>query len=150
METYLHYLKDVLGIQSVIISAKDADIHRHQVVDVLFVNVITDYRESLKNHDVAELFEKMRAAMKLDSFRAVCVDYTPKDSNSIYSDINQAYDARFVVVMKNEPLKSGELRIRGPSIWMETFNPFYLLENQGTKKLVWNDLQKIMKRLGIS
>jgi uracil-DNA glycosylase len=33
---------------------------------------------------------------------------------------------------------------------MPTFHPAYLLRNPGDKKLVWEDVQKIMKELGIS
>jgi len=149
MESYLNYLDEVLGIKNIFMNRESAHALEHQVVDILFVNIIKETHESLKEPSVRELFDKILAAMKIETLKVASIDYSGRSAESLYMDINQAFDSKFVIVMSREPMKSGELRIMGPSLWMEIFNPAYLLEHPGTKKLVWIDLQKVMKRLGV-
>ncbi|HBF13547.1 MAG TPA: hypothetical protein DDW49_09250 [Deltaproteobacteria bacterium] len=43
----------------------------------------------------------------------------------------------------------GEFQNYGPSKLMPTYHPAFLLRNPNMKKFVWEDLQKVMKELGI-
>ncbi len=152
MEPYLDYLQNVLGIKS-FLSERVEELkcaRPHQVVDILFVNLMKDEKDSLQHPENLELFEKIKGAMKLEGKRTFAIDYVPRGSDTLHQDIHRSFDARYIVVMGRDPVNSGDIRISGPSLWMETFNPAYLLTHPGSKKYVWSDLQKIMKRMGLN
>ncbi|HEY1079326.1 MAG TPA: hypothetical protein VGE46_04485, partial [Bdellovibrio sp.] len=65
------------------------------------------------------------------------------------SEFAKICEGKVVVVFSSFPKDLGELIFKGPGKWLETYSPAYLLEDPGAKKVVWNDLQKVMKELGL-
>lgn len=163
MKDYIHYLQDVLGLQAVMLPKSDqqtaipqfytpqgpfqpADFHHYELV---FLNILTQSKESLFLPAVQELFSKMKSAMKLKNLQVLELDCTVDDRSLLPSELAKLCEGKVVVVFSSFPKDLGEFVFKGPGHWLETYSPSYLLEDPAAKKVVWNDLQKVMKELGL-
>lgn len=162
MKDYVQYLQEVLGLQNVMLPPSEGEktqalfftsqgpfvtpFHHYELV---FINVLTQSKESFFIPEVRELFEKMKAAMKLKNLQVLELDCTIEDRSQLPSELAQICESKIVVVFSSFPKDIGELVFKGPGKWLETYSPAYLLEDPGAKKVVWNDLQKVMKELGV-
>lgn len=167
MKDYIQYLQDVLGLQNVMLSPAEADrtgdevktrffsaegpftAHDFQHYELVFLNILTQAKESFFNKDVRDLFDKMKAAMKLKNIQVLELDCTVDDRSQLPSELAKICESKVVVVFSSFPKDIGELIFKGPGKWIETYSPAYLLEDAGAKKVVWNDLQKVMRELGL-
>jgi|GEM_PF-1245916 len=178
MQDYLRYLKDVLGLQNVMLpqvpehealgAQFGIDVEKLQAgnqqfftangplvmtekkhLELIFINILTQSKESLFNPEVKSLFAKMKSAMKLENIQVMEVDCTVEDRSKLPSALAEMFEAKVVVVFSSFPKDIGELIYKGPGKWIETYSPAYLIEDAGAKKVVWNDLQKVMRELGI-
>lgn len=163
MKDYLQYLQDVLGIQNVMLSPQKNQEAKTQFFnsqgpftaveqghfELIFLNILTQSKESFFLPDVRDLFEKMKSAMKLRNLQTLELDCAVEDRSQLPSELAKICESRVVVVFSSFPKDIGELIYKGPGKWIETYSPAYLLEDPGAKKVVWNDLQKVMKELGL-
>jgi hypothetical protein len=163
MKDYLNYLQDVLGLQSVMLPKSDQESVRPQFYTVrgafqpgefahyelVFLNILTQSKESLFLPEVQDLFGKMKAAMKLKNLQVLELDCTVDDRSMLPSELAKLCEGKVVVVFSSFPKDLGEFIFKGPGHWLETYSPAYLLEDPAAKKVVWNDLQKVMKELGL-
>lgn len=163
MKDYIQYLQDVLGLQNVMLSPSEGkevktrffaaqgpfEPHEFQHYELVFLNIMTQAKESFFNPEVRDLFEKMKAAMKLKNIQTLELDCTVEDRSQLPSELAKICEGKVVVVFSSFPKDIGELIFKGPGKWLETYSPAYLLEDAGAKKVVWNDLQKVMKELGL-
>ncbi|MDG0816232.1 hypothetical protein [Bdellovibrio svalbardensis] len=173
MKDYIQYLEEVLGLQKVMI-AKDpstssavkaqffteqgsfapagatlqtpTDIQHYELI---FLNILTQAKESIFLPETKELFGKMKAAMKLVNLQVLELDCTVEDRSQLPSELAKICESKVVVVFSSFPKDIGELIFKGPGKWIETYSPAYLIEDAGAKKVVWNDLQKVMKELNV-
>lgn len=175
MNDYIQYLEEVLGLQKVMI-AKDpatADSGKArffteqgsfasadsagsentpveiQHFELIFLNILTQTKESLFLPETKDLFGKMKAAMKLTNLQVLELDCTIEDRSQLPSELAKICESKVVVVFSSFPKDIGELIFKGPGKWLETYSPAYLIEDAGAKKVVWNDLQKVMKELNV-
>lgn len=163
MKDYIQYLQDVLGLQSVMLPSIDGgevktrffssqgpfEPTQQQHFELIFLNILTQSKESFFNPEVRELFAKMKAAMKLKNLQVLELDCTVDDRTHLPSELAKICESKVVVVFSSFPKDIGELIFKGPGKWLETYCPAYLLEDPAAKKVVWNDLQKVMKELGV-
>lgn len=163
MKDYLQYLQDVLGLDQVMLSLQQEASAQplfwtpqgpyhpatHEHFELVFLNLMTQPKESLFNPKVQELFSKMKAAMRLKNLQYVELDATLDDRSVLPSALVEYLSTRYVVVFSSFPQNLGEIVIKGSGRWLETYSPAYLLEDADAKKIVWADLQKIMKELGL-
>ena len=163
MKDYIQYLQDVLGLQKVMLPKSDQEVPRTQFFtshgpfqpaefghyELVFLNVLTQVKESLFLPEVQDLFGKMKSAMKLKNIQVLELDCTVEDRSQLPSELAKICESKVVVVFSSFPKDIGELIFKGPGKWIETYSPAYLLEDAGAKKVVWNDLQKVMRELGI-
>ncbi|MFP5519508.1 MAG: hypothetical protein ACLGGX_06365, partial [Bdellovibrionia bacterium] len=63
------------------------------------------------------------------------------------AEVQHFFQAQAVLMFSDSPENLGQLQIRGGFKWLETFSPAYLLSHPEAKKIVWSDMQKIMKEL---
>lgn len=168
MKDYVQYLQEVLGLQNVMMTPEPQqsqaissapsvprfftrkgpfEPQEKAYYELIFLNVVTQSKESIFVPEVNELFEKMKAAMKLRNLQILDLDCTVEDRSQLPSAMAQVCESRVVVVFSSFPKDLGELIYKGPGKWIETYSPAYLLEDPGAKKVVWNDLQKVMKEL---
>ena len=169
MKDYIQYLEEVLGLQKVMIS----DISSSQPMsettpktqfftekgpfapaeivyrELVFLNILTQAKESFFLPQVKDLYEKMKAAMKLRNIQILELDCTVDDRSQLPSELAKICESKVVVVFSSFPKDLGEMIFKGPGKWIETYSPAYLIEDAGAKKVVWNDLQKVMKELGL-
>ncbi len=167
MKDYIQYLEEVLGLQKVMI-AKDAlastvktqffteqgafpssQASDLQHFELIFLNILTQAKESIFLPETKDLFGKMKAAMKLANLQVLELDCTVEDRSQLPSELAKICESKVVVVFSSFPKDIGELIFKGPGKWIETYSPAYLLEDAGAKKVVWNDLQKVMKELNV-
>ncbi|MNL28250.1 hypothetical protein D3C87_1498870 [compost metagenome] len=162
MKDYVNYLREVLGIQTVLMTPSQ-DVTPAQFIsaqgpfepselihaELVFLNILTQPKESLFNPEVRELFDKMKSAMKLHNIQMLELDCTVEDRSQLPSELAPKCEGKVVVVFSSFPKDIGELIFKGPGKWIETYSPAYLLEDPGAKKVVWNDLQKVMKELSL-
>lgn len=165
MKDYIQYLQEVLGLQNIMLASdggaesalqslffsskgpfKVSEI-RH--FELIFLNILTQPKESLFLPEVQSLFGKMKAAMKLRNVQVLELDCTVDDRSQLPSKLAHICEGKVVVVFSSFPKDIGELIFKGPGKWIETYSPSYLLEDPGAKKVVWNDLQKVMKELSL-
>lgn len=163
MKDYIQYLQDVLGLQNVMIStagrgevqtrffSSQGPFEPTELLhfEVIFLNILTQSKESLFNPEVRELFNKMRGAMKLNNLQVLDLDCTVEDRSQLPSELAKICESKVVVVFSSFPKDIGELIFKGPGKWLETYSPAYLLEDAAAKKVVWSDLQKVMRELGV-
>jgi hypothetical protein len=115
--------------------------------ELIFLNIVTQTKESIFRPDAKELFGKMRAAMKLKNLQVLTLDCRVEDRSFLISEVEKICESKIVVVFSSFPKDIGELTYKGSGQWIETYSPAYLLEDPGAKKVVWNDLQKVMRQL---
>lgn len=170
MKDYLQYLQDVLGLQNILLPpesslaisagsgtsaarfySKQGPWHPQdmQHAELIFLNILTQAKESLFVPAVEDLFGKMKAAMKLKNVQYVELDCTVEDRSHLPSELAKFCESKVVVVFSSFPKDLGEFIFKGPGHWLETYSPAYLLEDAAAKKVVWNDLQKVMRELGL-
>lgn len=163
MKDYIRYLQDVLGIQNVMISSDDeGEIMAHFFTsqgpfhssafpsyELIFLNILTQSKESFFRPEVRDLFEKMKSAMKIKNLQVLELDCTVDDRSQLPSELAKICEGKMVVVFSSFPKDIGEVIFKGPGKWIETYSPAYLLEDATAKKVVWNDLQKVMKELNL-
>ena len=165
MKDYLQYLQEVLGIDQVMLSIQKEKPDGEQPLfwtpqgpyqpstrehfELVFLNIATQSKESLFQKEVHELFAKMKSAMRLKNIQALELDATLDDRSLLPSALAELCEARYVVVFSSFPANLGEIILKGSGRWLETYSPSYLLEDADAKKVVWADLQKIMKELGL-
>ncbi len=114
--------------------------------------------------DVALLFRKMVGAMNLDQSEYRIIETNADDSFELSKHIIAQYRPQVVVTLGAKSISkvldkktrlnhvhgqrfSGSINDFSFDIF-PIFHPAYLLFNQDMKKTTWNDLQKIMKRIG--
>lgn len=163
MKDYLQYLQDVLGLQNIMLqdtpvtadevrfytSQGPFEPHERLHFELVFLNILTQAKESFFNPEVRDLFEKMKQAMKLKNLQVLELDCTVEDRSRLPSELAKVCESRAVVVFSSFPKDLGEFIIKGSGKWIETYSPAYLLEDAAAKKVVWNDLQKVMKELDL-
>lgn len=169
---YFSYVKNVLGIRQIHSArlrqallestqeAVDCGLHHRglpwaqmpaQAMDVVFLHLQASEDGSVFAADSADLLAKMIQAMRLGGRQSVVVEAPwQEDLNSIILKIAEKSKKAFVVVFSSAPGQNGVVKSLGPNKYLETFGPSYLLKNAAAKKVAWNDLQKVMKELGIS
>lgn len=166
MKDYLNYMQEVLGVQQVMLrdtlrSAAEQNLSYFSTAqglfqpgeirhfELVFLNICTQEKESLFRPEVQDLFSKMKSAMKLKNIQVLELNCSLSDRSLLPSQLASLIEARLVVVLSSFPQDVGELIFKGPALWLETYSPAYLLEDVAAKKVVWNDLQKVMKELGL-
>lgn len=169
MRDYQKYLSEVLGVQEILLGegeavrnsdAAPAGTHFYSKsgafefpsdanFELVFLNILSQSKESLFIPEVEDLFGKMKAAMRLKNIQILELDVTLEDRTLLPSEFLKHCRARMIVVFSSFPKDIGEIIIKGSSRWIETYSPSYLLEDAGAKKVVWNDLQKVMKELAL-
>ncbi len=167
MKDYIRYLQEVLGLQKVMLPSEESgvdglavktrfftsqgpfEVHELQHCELVFLNILTQAKESFFQPAVRELFDKMKSAMKLKNIQVLELDCTVEDRTQLPSELAQICESKVVVVFSSFPKDIGELIYKGPGKWIETYSPAYLLEDPSAKRVVWNDLQKVMKELGL-
>lgn len=163
MKDYIQYLQDVLGLKNVALPLSATSQRPIQFFssqgsflptdflhfELIFLNILTQPHESIFKSEVRELFDKMKAAMKLRNLQVLELDCTVEDRSQLPSELAKICESKVVVVFSSFPKDLGELIFKGPGMWLETYSPAYLLQDAPAKKVVWNDLQKVMKELGI-
>lgn len=120
-----------------------------QHCEVVFLNLVSRAQDSLFTPAVYDLFEKMRSAMKIENLQVLELDCTTEDRAQLPSLLAEVCEARYVIVFSSFPKDLGEMVLKGSGRWIETHSPAYLLEDAGAKKIVWNDLKKVMRELGV-
>lgn len=165
MKDYLQYLQEVLGLQGVMIADPTApsaaaraqfftpqgplSAGEQKYFELVFLNIVTQEKESFFLPQVRDLFDKMKAAMKLKNIQILELDCTVEDRSLLPSELAEICESKVVVVFSSFPKDLGEMIYKGPGKWIETYSPAYLLEDASAKKVVWNDLQKVMKELAL-
>ncbi len=155
MTYWQNYYTEVLGVDSILDAALDPQIAviKIETCDLLIINVKTQDKEDWNKSAVKDLYTKMKAAMKLDHLQVI--EWQVEDSvfkkdhekEILLQKVLQKFQAQFVLVFSSFPFKMGELRLVSHSQWIETYSPAYLLEDGASKKIVWQDLQKLMGAL---
>jgi hypothetical protein len=163
MLDYLKYLQDVLGLKTVVLptdslpSEKAKFFKRNGPIDqihnlqfeLVFLNILTQPKESLFLPATSELFEKIKLAMKLRNIQFAEFDCVVEDRSQIPSEFYKFFSSKVVVLFSSFPQNLGEMRIIGSGLWLETYSPAYLVEDPSAKKVVWSDLQKVMRELNL-
>lgn len=177
MKDYLKYLNEVLGVQGALLNSDQqaesiamengTEVFSENLQDVfftksgpfkpttfqhfevVFLNILTQSKESYFSPEVFELASKMKNAMKLRNVQTIELDCLIHDRSVLPSKLAELCEARIVVVYSSFPKDLSELIFKGPGKWIETYSPAYLLEDPAAKKIVWGDLQKVMRELGI-
>jgi len=164
MKDYLQYLHEVLGLRHLPLVERNADESGHaeffdlqgpialgepRDFELLFVNQVTQPKESLFGDEAWDLFSKMQAAMKLNGLSVAAWDCSIEDLNQLAARLEHLARARVVVVFSSFPKNRGELVPVGRSKHLHTHSPAYLVEDPQAKRLVWHDLQNVMRELGV-
>jgi hypothetical protein len=156
---YFSYVKNVLGVKTLqsarirqsLLENAEVEIPT-TTCDLLFLNLKQDSDPSIFASESAELLEKMIQAMRLGSRQHLILEADLMGSTESVGQILQKYTAKvttlFVVVFSSKPVKPGMQNL-GTVKFLETYGPAYLLQNAAAKKLVWTDLQKVMKEIGV-
>lgn len=174
MKTALHYISEVLGVDSPILPVPwQGPVSAEHTQDsslsletpaffyssagavesfqghepLVIVNWVREAHESIFRGEVRDLFQKMFSAMKIDSNQVLILDCVMNERNLIANELFKISSPKWVLFFGSEPIHAGEFQIKGPSRWLETFSPAVLVKNPQSKKIVWNDLQKIMREV---
>lgn len=157
IKDYLEYLKSVLGIQQIQLPAEQMSLFvedgkpwlekQIKPYRLIVLNCISRHEQSLQVSDVAELFYKMIAAMKLGDLPIAFLDVTSLNREKIISELKELATTDFVLCMSCEPELRGQLQVKSTMNWLETYSADYLLKTPQAKKIVWDDLQNLMKSL---
>ncbi|WP_413574841.1 hypothetical protein [Bdellovibrio sp. HCB290] len=169
MKDYIQYLEEVLGLQKVMLGDMPAALAEGEVAaktqfftqdgaytpgemvhrELVFLNILTQAKESFFRPEVRDLFDKMKSAMKIRNIQVLEMDCTVENRSLLPSELAKFCESKVVVVFSSFPKDLGEMIFKGPGKWIETYSPAYLLEDGAAKKVVWNDLQKVMKELSL-
>lgn len=165
MKTYFGYLKDVLGVHSLMLDQPvlqssgdfrpaffvgpqgDIKSPMEKPIRLLVINFMETPKESFFEPEVQELSEKMLAALKLGPQEFFYVDCVMNEKPLIPAEAQKFFKADAVLFFSKEPENIGQIQIKGGFSWLETFSPAYLLKNPDAKRIVWTDMQKILKEL---
>lgn len=143
METYLHYLEQVLGLRSVIWPVSEpvsmeADAQlSHPVLKVLFI------AEKPWSPAARDLFQKMRDAMKISEEESQVLFASEAHLPALQM---AALAAQRVVFFS--PRLMGQISVETEAKFL-THNPEDLIIKPALKKEAWEELKKVMKSLGI-
>ena len=141
---YLHYMQQVLGIREVLLSTPLIDNEASERLPmsttpqrkVLFIDKHT---WSPAAH---ELFSKMREAMKLSTDEIKILF----SQETALADI-QLQGLQSQEIVSFDPEVSQALQPDFKTQLTTTIGPEVLVKDAGKKKITWNDLQSVMKRL---
>ncbi len=170
MKTYLEYLTQVLGVNAVMmplplaatgLSAESGNQpaffysaagpwhegQDFQKIELAIVNWVHEQSESLFDPAVGDLFGKMLAAMKIPAEKVLVLDCVMNEHERIPNELFKICEPQIVLFFATEPTHLGEFQIKGPARWLETLSPAFLLQNPASKKIVWNDMQKVMREI---
>lgn len=160
---YIKYLRDVLGVGSVIWPAdreqrtEDVNIFVHtrtghfpQQTAFDLIVVDTSTTGGFFKDGISELWEKMKSAMHLGDRQVLELESSVTDVDSLALRLAELYSAQVLLVLSDTPNRQSEFRTLGPFRLLETFSPQRLLQESGLKKITWQDLQNVMSVLGIS
>lgn len=160
-EPYLRYMKDVLGLDQVVwpASAEESreewrthfgtrtghwpEIKRYPLV---FLSLGAKDR-SLFDGDSGDLFEKMKAAMKLGEWTYLELECDLAESEEALRRMSALFEIPRAVVFTNEPRLADAPRTFGSVQYVETYGPSMLIEKPELKKRAWLDLQRVMALL---
>jgi hypothetical protein len=142
--SWLKYLQETLGVRSVLwpeastaLTPASALAPQNKTALVVFVDSHPWSRQE------SELFEKMRAAMKLSREQTKLLFTTAEEIPQKSVELLAATCVIFFapeLAAQTGPLDDEVMR-------MTTFGPRELLANPQLKKQTWDDLQKVMKKL---
>ncbi len=164
MKDYVHYLQTVLGLEQVMLADFQDPMNAKtlfwtaegvyqpsavQHFEIVFLNLVTQSKESLFQSSIQDLLAKMKSAMRLKNLQVIELDVLLEDRTRLPSLLAEICQARFVVVFSSFPQNPGEIVLKGTGRWIETYSPSYLLEDGDAKRIVWADLQKVMKELAL-
>jgi len=143
--SWLKYLQETLGVRSVLLPVTAID----SAVDTADLSlpkfspqiVFIDIQPWSKKE--AELFDKMRAAMKLSSEQTKIIFASPGEMSQKGLELLTATCAVFF----SPELAAQASGLSEDVFAITTFGPRELLLNPQLKKQSWDDLQKVMKKL---
>lgn len=165
MKTYAHYLETVLGVRAVMLdqptvnsisgfappffvdAGGDLRSPLEKSFRLVLLNWISSPQESLFYPEVSELFVKMLGALKLPEDQVLAIDCLMNERPLIPAETQKFFKSKAVLMFAREPEALGKIQIKGGFQWMETFSPAYLLEHPEAKRVVWNDMQKLLKEI---
>jgi len=142
VENYLWYLENVLGLKTLVWPETQSPVAvleepKPKAAQVLFI------QDRAWSPAAAELFHKMREAMKLTS-EQVTVVFADQVSASELQVAVMAAD-RVVVFSKNV----FQALNKEPENKFVTHSPEEMLQRPDLKKQAWEDLKQVMKSLGL-
>lgn len=156
---YFSYVKNVLGVKTIqsarirqsLLETQETDIPTTSC-DLLFLSLKQASDQTVFAPETSELLDKMIQAMRLGARQHLILECdltgTSESQQQILQKYLQKVTTPFVVVFSSKPVKPGLQNI-GTTKLLETYGPSYLLQNANAKKLVWTDLQKVMKEIGV-
>ncbi|MBK9321679.1 MAG: hypothetical protein IPM97_01775 [Bdellovibrionaceae bacterium] len=151
---YFSYVKNVLGVRGVKSTAiRDSlsAVTTPEFCDLLFIHIKESQDQGISVQESKELLDKMIQAMRLGGKKHLIYEHEVDgdiDVVALVSSMAAVRPSSFVVVFSAKPGASGVIKNLGVQKYLETFSPSYLLQNPAAKKVVWADLQKVMKELG--
>lgn len=162
---YLFYMREVLGVSSVLLPAT-AETVREALPELfetrsshwpppsemdLLILVESEVARELWTGEGEELWERMKGAMKLGSRRVLELQASGALSERALADLLAAYPAASVLILRPVPERSPrEERFVSTARVVESFAPSTLVARPELKREAWNDLQTVMRHLGIS
>lgn len=165
MRAYANYIENVLGVPSLMMDLPVVT-PGNSLLPAFFVGASGDIKKPLEQHfslvvlnwtqspsqslfqgEVQELTQKMLAALKLPPGQVLAVDCVMNERPLIPAEAQKFFNASAVLMFASEPEALSKIQIKGGFHWLETFSPAYLLENPDAKRIVWNDMQKILKEV---
>lgn len=157
---YLSYVQNVLGVNQLIqpvplapeeaalaalARAKDGHPPAHGEYDLLVLH----RGEGLFAGEASDLWNKMKGAMHLGPRRVLELETDHADTDRVLKSLLEDYPSAVALVLTPEPARSAVFRALGVSKVIESFAPSLLVQNADLKRGAWNDLQLVMKELGI-
>lgn len=163
-QDYLFYLREVLGVSSVLMPAT-GEAAREQLpsffetrsghwpppseLELLIVVESAQARE-LWSGPGEDLWEKMKAAMKLGARRVLELQASGTLQERALAELLAAYPATALLVLRPRPQRtSGVERTLATARVVESFAPSTLVAQPDLKREAWSDLQLVMRHLGI-
>jgi hypothetical protein len=142
MENYIWYLENVLGLKNPIWPQRPQEAvpqaqQQPARSQILFID------ETPWSNAATELFQKMREAMKLSSDQ-ISICFASQVSTSQLQVSALAADR--VVCFSKKIFESLSIEANNK---FSTFSPEELLKQPTLKRQTWNDLQQVMKSLGL-
>jgi hypothetical protein len=142
--SWLKYLQETLGVRSVLwpqalahAASEEVTVEPEKKSLVVFVDVQQWSRQE------ADLFDKMRAAMKLSKDQTKILFAGPGEMAQKSVELLAAT----CVIFFSPELATQAQSMGSDVLQMTTFGPRELISNPQLKKQTWDDLQKVMKKL---